>query len=189
MSNMIYIDTAKNNFLTNKVKMNADGSGIIDLIKDVSNPIGLEIGSDVGDTICYLLDNNKELFMHSVDPYENYIDWNGNNLNERENVYRFFLDRVKKFENRCTQHRMRSDDAVSLFDNNFFDFIFIDGLHTYDQLTKDCFNYYPKLKLGGLFCGHDYTVISGVHKAANEFANKVNKKISTTINDVWYWYK
>jgi predicted O-methyltransferase YrrM len=43
------------------------------------------------------------------------------------------------------------DDVVDKVLDNFFDVVFIDGLHTYEQLTKDCANYYSKLKEGGVF--------------------------------------
>ena len=70
-----------------------------------------------------------------------------------------------------------------------FDFIFIDGLHTYEQLTKDCHNYYSKVKTGGIFSGHDYQTIPGVNKAVCEFAPTKTDNVLTTECDVWYWYK
>jgi predicted methyltransferase len=56
-------------------------------------------------------------------------------------------------------------------------------------VLKDCENFYSKLKPGGVFAGHDYRAIEGVRKAADEFAAKVNAKISETDIDVWYWVK
>lgn len=70
-----------------------------------------------------------------------------------------------------------------------FDFIFVDGLHTYDQVLKDCKNYYPKVKEGGYMTGHDYQTIKEVNKAVNEFGEIVNKEILITLHDVWYWKK
>ena len=37
-----------------------------------------------------------------------------------------------------------------------FDFIFIDADHRYSQLSKDIKNFYPKVRHGGLLCGHDF---------------------------------
>ena len=59
----------------------------------------------------------------------------------------------------------------------------------YNQLSKDCANYYPKLKEGGIFAGHDYNAIAGVRQAADEFAAKVGREIHITECDVWYWIK
>jgi len=93
------------------------------------------------------------------------------------------------YSNRFTLVRRTSDDAVELFKDDTFDIIFIDGLHTYEQLIKDCVNYYSKLKFGGIFAGHDFSAIEGVNRAAKEFASKVNKDILLTEKDVWYWIK
>jgi predicted O-methyltransferase YrrM len=82
-----------------------------------------------------------------------------------------------------------SDEAVSQFEDNSLDFVFVDGLHTYDQILKDCENYYPKLKTGGLLIGHDYTKILDVNKAANKFAGKIGLEIKTAKQDLWYIIK
>jgi len=47
------------------------------------------------------------------------------------------------------------DDAVSLTPYEV-DFVWIDGDHRPEQITKDIANYYPKVKKGGLFGGHDW---------------------------------
>jgi SAM-dependent methyltransferase len=165
------------------------GYGLGELSKKFSQPIVLEIGCDIGDTAEFLLKTNPELELVSIDPYENYIDWNGNNLNERESIYDRMMKRMEPFSDRFHLIRKTSDEAFEMFANEHFDIIFIDGLHTYEQLSKDCLNYYSKLKPGGIFAGHDFTAIAGVNKAASEFAEKVNKEILTTECDVWYWYK
>jgi predicted O-methyltransferase YrrM len=51
-----------------------------------------------------------------------------------------------------------SYDAAVNFANDFFDVIFIDGDHYYDGIKKDIILYYPKLKSGGIMCGHDCEV-------------------------------
>ena len=69
------------------------------------------------------------------------------------------------------------------------DFVFIDGLHTYEQVTKDMNNYYDKVKPGGIFSGHDYRAIECINKAVNDFASLKNKQILETNCDVWYWIR
>jgi hypothetical protein len=51
-------------------------------------------------------------------------------------------------------HRMTSDEFFSK-NNKFFDVIFIDGLHTYEQCSKDCINAINFLNKGGLIILHD----------------------------------
>ena len=188
MSDIIKFDTVTQAFGIDRT-FKCSGYGLGAMVAKMQNPTVLEIGCDVGDTTQFLLDSNPNLSLIGVDPYVNYVDWNGNNLNEREVVYQRFKERLKGYKNRFDLLREYSDDAVERVLDNFFDLIFIDGLHEYDQLTKDCANYYSKLKEGGIFAGHDYNAIEGVRRAADEFAAKVGKEIQITECDVWYWIK
>lgn len=173
--------------MTNQFR--CSGFGLYELLKDKENVVGLEIGCDVGDTAYFLLDNLPNLTLHSIDPYTDYVDWNGNNLNSRDSMYHSVLRRMEKFGGRFILHRTTSDETFQDFSDNQFDFVFIDGLHTYEQLSKDCENYYSKVKTNGIFSGHDFKTIPGVNKAATEFAEKCKKGILLTECDVWYWYK
>jgi len=167
------------------------GIGLPSVLSYKIDLIGIEIGLNRGETTQHLFKNLPGLVLHGIDPYFAYEDWDGNILtpNERNWTYQFFLNNTFLYRDRIIHHRMLSDDAAPMLPNEAFDFIFIDGLHTYDQVLKDCQNYYPKIKKGGVFSGHDYNVIEGVNRAVNEFAASVGATISQTDNDVWYWIK
>jgi predicted O-methyltransferase YrrM len=189
MDDIIKFDTVTQAFGIQRKQMICCGEGLGAMVAEMKNPKVLEIGCDIGHTSQFLLDSNPSLELVGVDPYVNYIDWNGNNLNEREDIHNKFVERLKGYTNRFSLYRQYSDDMFHLLEDETFDLIFIDGLHTYDQLTKDCNNFYSKLKEGGIFSGHDYNAIPGVHQAANEFAAKVGREIHITEHDVWYWVK
>jgi predicted O-methyltransferase YrrM len=129
----------------------------------------LEIGSDLG----LLVESIRINRIFAVDPIRNY-------------KIPFKFRHIKFFE-------MTSDEFFEKHISQKYDFIFVDGLHTYEQVLKDCQNYYPKLKPGGLISGHDYKVIENVRKAVDEFANSVNKTVNLIDEkyqaDVWYWTK
>ena len=168
------------------------GRELIPILKKINAKIGIEIGVDEGLTSCHFLSQLPELTLYSVDPYQEYIDWNGNSLdqNGRNNTLEIATSRLNKFGKRSVLYRMTSDDAVNKFVDDHYDFIFIDGLHEYGQLKKDCANYWPKIKKGGVFAGHDYTTIAGVKKAVDEFAEEVGATpIHLPEKDVWYWIK
>jgi len=165
------------------------GYGLAELVKDHESPLVLEIGCDVGDTSEFLLSSHPTMRLIGVDPYADYLDWNGNNMVNRQEVMGNTLLRLNRFGERFILNRKYSDDAVEDFEDNSFDMIFIDGLHTYEQVKIDCENYYSKVKDGGVFAGHDFNVIPGVNKAVKEFAAKVGKEILETETDVWYWIK
>lgn len=49
-----------------------------------------------------------------------------------------------------------SNIAVDAYPDNYFDFVYIDGDHSYKGAKSDLRNYYPKVKRGGVIAGHDY---------------------------------
>lgn len=186
MSDVITINTEQQAF---GVVHKCSGYGLASLLKDLDSPVGVEIGCSEGHTTIHLLNCNPTLKLTSIDPYVNYVDWNGNMLNDRDHFYNKTVDMLKGYSDRFTMVRDFSDNVVEHFEDESLDFIFVDGLHTYDQVLKDCHNYYSKVKPGCLFSGHDFTVIEGVNRAVKEFAAIVGKEIMTTECDVWYWYK
>lgn len=169
------------------------GQGLVDLLKDRTGDIvGVEIGCASGHTSEHLMRALPNLQWTGVDPYIDYVDWNSNILVNLQSQYEE-VDRkiMKAYPDRTAFLRMTSDEAVKLFPDNSLDFVFIDGLHTYEQVKLDCQNFYPKMKKGALFSGHDYTIIDGVHRAVNEFKDSIDPGIviGVTNYDVWYWVK
>lgn len=166
--------------------------GLIKFLKEKTNPIGLEIGVYNGINARTLLKTIPDLTIYGIDPYIVFTDWNGRLTHHSDDPDRAEVVAEKllsSFEKRFVKIKKTSDEALTMFEDNFFDFIFIDGLHTYEQVLLDCKNYYSKLKTGGLFSGHDYNTIAGVKQAVNEFAAFVNKDILFEQNDVWYFIK
>lgn len=50
---------------------------------------------------------------------------------------------------------MTSKDASGIVKDSFFDLVFIDGDHSYDQTLSDIELWLPKVAQGGILCGHD----------------------------------
>ncbi len=54
--------------------------------------------------------------------------------------------------------KMKFDEALSLFPDKYFDFIYIDGFAATGQDGGSVLHdWYPKIKDGGVFSGHDYS--------------------------------
>ena len=49
-----------------------------------------------------------------------------------------------------------SYNAHKKFPDGYFDFVYVDAGHTYAEVKQDLEDWYPKVKKGGLFAGHDY---------------------------------
>ena len=77
----------------------------------------------------------KNQFEHNVRIFEDESWWSGENLK----VIRGWSQ---------NSHVEIKDDSL--------DFIYIDGDHSYEAVKRDLELYLPKLKKGGLMCGHDY---------------------------------
>jgi hypothetical protein len=53
--------------------------------------------------------------------------------------------------------RMSFEQALDAFPDDYFDFVYIDGYaHTGENQGKTLFDWYPKVKKGGMLAGHDY---------------------------------
>ena len=53
--------------------------------------------------------------------------------------------------------RMQFSEALSLFDDSYFDFIYVDGFaHTGEEGGKTLIDWFKKLKVGGILAGDDY---------------------------------
>lgn len=78
--------------------------------------------------------------------------------------------------------RMTFDDAIDLFEDNFFDFIYIDGFaHTGEEGGKTLNKWYKKLKVGGVFAGDDYHADWPlVVWAVNNFAKQIKATLKIT---------
>lgn len=187
MSDIIRFNTETQAFGVQRAVAKCSGYGLGELTKGMK--VGLEIGCSEAHTSKFLLDTNPELKLYSIDPYVPYTDWNGNVLNDRQEFFERVTKEMLVYGDRFVLIRDFSDNVFNMFEDGQLDYIFIDGLHTYEQLTKDCHNYYSKVKTGGIFSGHDYQTIPGVNRAVIEFASLQNKDILTTECDVWYWYK
>jgi hypothetical protein len=65
---------------------------------------------------------------------------------------------VRRFrsEPRVVVHRLASLDAATLFADATFDWIYVDGDHSYEAVKSDLTAWFAKLRVGGWLAGDDY---------------------------------
>lgn len=139
------------------------------IAKGEKNLEGVEIGTYIGESTVILAKHCKHIT--TVDP------WLGMPHVEREARRR--LQRYANIEIKKTTSRAYAQEVP----NASLDFVYIDGLHTYDAVREDIALWTPKVKPGGFICGHDYDEVhSEVMQAVNEAFSKPD---STFIDASW----
>ena len=94
-----------------------------------------------------------------------------------DGIYDIFIKNMNHVLNYIKPMRMSSIEAASKFENDFFDFVFIDASHEYEDIKNDIDTWYPKVRYGGILAGHDYGWFY-VKKAVDEFIANKNIEIS-----------
>lgn len=143
---------------------------------------GAEIGVDLGRFSEDILKHTSLSRLYSVDPWY-----------QRPERMLEAYQRLKAFGQRSVLMRCESLIAASSFNREFFDFIHIDADHSFEPVTKDIAAWWPLLKVGGLFTGHDYEHEFRGHKfgviqAVQNHAHKYNMEFHV-VGNVWRsWY-
>lgn len=86
---------------------------------------------------------------------------------------------------------MSSLDASTKFPDGYFDFIFIDSSHKYEQTKAEIILWNRKLNDNKILAGHDYNFNEGkeVLEAVNEIIGTDNVITFGTRNEFHVWYK
>jgi predicted O-methyltransferase YrrM len=160
--------------------------------------VGVEIGVHNGQLSWRLLASNRNIFLYMVDP------WSTTNVNEsylktadakaaltdaeHEKAMNEAIESVKPFGGRYEILRMKSEEAAERFADSTLDFVFIDGDHSYEGCSLDILLWFPKVRRGGLLCGHDYRddMGFGVIRAVDEFSAKTGLEVRLGGNKTWF---
>jgi hypothetical protein len=164
---------------------------IYQALEKLNYKYGIEIGVRLGNNLENLSKN--KLFQEGVligldawseDPNAPEINDENFSQYELDNQYNYCISRFKQF-NHMQLIKSRSVDGCKLFNDEYFDFIYIDAAHDYDSVKNDLIHWWGKLKIGGILSGHDYFPDKriwrgkevGVYQAVNEFAIEKNTEV------------
>lgn len=142
---------------------------VTEWLKESDPRRGAEIGVKEGRFIAYLLAQYHRLTMYAVDPWEDqpngsedYIGWDWGQ------IYSQYQQKIESYRNRVIELRQYSLEASKQVDDYSLDFVFIDAQHDYNSVSQDIEIWRPKVKPGGLLCGHDYQPkFQGLIRAVN----------------------
>ena len=126
-----------------------------------------EIGCYSGESTSIFASRFK--YVLSIDPWMDNYDLDDAACHHLpfSEVEKIFDERMSFYPN-VTKLKATSDEAVKQLGEARFDVIYIDGLHTYEQVKIDIANYAPLTNF--IVAGHDYNKTNwpGVYKAVNE---------------------
>lgn len=136
---------------------------------------GIEIGTAYGGCANHLLTQCNLERLVCVDPYKYYPDMPG--LFDQSDYDRLKIqthERLKKFDAYFYRYQTSKEAANDLLLlDRYVDFVFIDGLHTYEMVKWEIEHYSKLIRPGGALLGHDYDTFKGVKKAVNEYCKPI----------------
>jgi acetyltransferase-like isoleucine patch superfamily enzyme len=165
--------------------------GILPAAKNIA-----EIGVYRG---CFASRINKECSfnqLHLIDPWS--LDPNDEYVrkyNCRDDMDALYKQILTRFDNeislgKIVLHRDYSYNVAKQLPNNYFDWIYVDGMHSYEAVYKDLIEFAPKMKEDGFILGHDFSntplgrkMMFGVVAAVRRFSGESDWKIILITNE------
>lgn len=169
---------------------NPSGRGLIPYLQKLGDHlVGAEIGVCLGVTTELIMKNVSIHNLFAVDNYPTYIDWNGLPITteRQERIKAHAKNRLSSLTNVQFVY-MNSIEFADSIKDECLDFIFIDADHSYEGALRDFEQFWPKVKKGGIFAGHDMN-LPGVNKAIREFFGEKISAVIPLIDNAWLYYK
>lgn len=127
----------------------------------------------------------------SIDPWlsvewEEYVDRSNVSQPEFDENHEFTKQRLAPFGARSDIWRLTSVEAAAKVPDGSLDFVYIDARHDYESVKEDLEAWFPKVRPGGIFAGHDYVDGMlpqgdfGVKSAVDEFFAAKALEVHTT---------
>ena len=157
------------------------------LLRDLGlDRVGAELGVWKGSYSRRLLSELPDLTLHLVDSWEPVDIYQS--ADKQDDAYAETLQAVEPYKERTRVHRNWTSDAAKTFEDQSLDFVYVDASHDYRNCRADLIDWWPKVKVGGLFAGNDYYtghvaaagVTFGVKDAVDEFAAVRNLRVYVT---------
>lgn len=145
-----------------------------------------EVGVAYGDFSQKILTHLKPEHFYAIDIFGNTDFWDRHDLAEsgldHEEWYR---RRFKELiPEKMTVCKGLSWETLDRFEDDYFDYLYIDAVHAYDGVSRDIEAAVKKVKDGGIIQFNDYTlwdvfddIYYGVVPAVNEFVRRTNSEI------------
>jgi hypothetical protein len=160
--------------------------------------VGVEIGVKEGKFSERILHFWRGETLLSIDPWrefgEEYINCANVAQAQQDAYYHETQSRLARFGPRSHILRMTSEEAAGEVADDSLDFSYLDAQHHYEAVKQDIALWWPKIRRGGLVCGHDYgdenetnehgvVSVFEVKRAVDEFVRETKEPFFVTTKD------
>ena len=120
----------------------------------------IEIGSWVGESTSHwatAIKHKEGGKVFSVDWFKGNSGTDLEPIAQGENIYAMFNNNMVELGLReyINVFYMKSSDAAKFVKDGYADIVYIDASHDYESIKRDIFEWTPKVRKGGIICGHD----------------------------------
>lgn len=130
-----------------------------DCLVELSNgqKIVIEIGTGRGHFTQIILESiSQEGHLFTIDPFDGRSGGPEHEKIPGEVLFAEVQRRLSLYKDRYTIIVGLSEMVSRLFSECSLDMVFIDAAHDYESVRTDIMSWLPKIKEGGVICGHDY---------------------------------
>ena len=149
--------------------------------------ISAEIGVWRGEFSRRILQATRPRELHLIDPWQFMPEfptriYGGSQAKSQADMDEIFHAIVNELGSHPAVriHRVTSREAARSFADETFDWVYIDGNHSYEYVLDDLALFTPKVRRGGLVTGDDYR--KGVKRAVDEFAASGRAEVVSLLN-------
>jgi hypothetical protein len=155
-----------------------------------------EVGVFKGDYSLDILRVTRPRELHLIDPWwtvaDTYdhtwvagADWYGQQgVPDTRSAFER-VERLAAQHPECVVHVGRSQDVLPKFADGYFDWVYLDSSHNYDDTVEELELLRVKVRQGGVIAGHDYG-FPGVRRAIGEFCERYGWRLGPVdLFDQW----
>lgn len=162
--------------------------------KAIDGDIFVELGCWKGRSTCFMgveiINSGKKIQLCAVDSwrYRPNTEQPCSSQMEFDKVYKEFLTNTKPIIDVLDVYIMDTTYAAEAFDDESVELVFFDASHYKEDLKRDIEAWFPKVRTGGIFAGHDY--YTRCHPGVKEAVIECFPKYETLVSmNVWFTKK
>ena len=131
------------------------------------------------------LNSGKSHRIVAVDPWSDGLSGEGSDdVMTADEIFEDFRRNLEPVADDYEYIRGTSLEAVTQFEDQSLDFVFVDGSHAYRDVLDDLEAWYPTIRKGGILSGHDYHWPE-VRRAVTEFCGTIDHKTPSPFELCW----